>query len=231
MLVVSIQRASSRWRMPARRGLLREAPEPTMARRGLEAPMPALRACDESAVVAAGSGKRRPIMTWGLWIAMGCALLVGVTWAGSWLWCLECRQRELAVWISRGAISAMHPAGYPLDWPRHEHLVWYWRARRVEVFLVKLARGFGLVDGFLGGGLPSIGFIPGCPLVTVRIPCWIPFASVVVPAIWLWHVRCRPAGNHKCVRCGYDLTGNVSGHCPECGTPARQPMRERAEDQ
>ena len=21
-----------------------------------------------------------------------------------------------------------------------------------------------------------------------------------------------------CVRCGYDLTGNVSGTCPECGT-------------
>jgi 7-keto-8-aminopelargonate synthetase-like enzyme len=22
-----------------------------------------------------------------------------------------------------------------------------------------------------------------------------------------------------CRRCGYDLTGNVSGRCPECGTP------------
>ena len=26
----------------------------------------------------------------------------------------------------------------------------------------------------------------------------------------------RSAG--LCVRCGYDLTGNVSGVCPECGT-------------
>lgn len=27
-----------------------------------------------------------------------------------------------------------------------------------------------------------------------------------------------------CVKCGYDLTGNISGVCPECGTPrvARQ---------
>ena len=23
----------------------------------------------------------------------------------------------------------------------------------------------------------------------------------------------------ECVSCGYDLTGNVSGVCPECGTP------------
>jgi hypothetical protein len=27
----------------------------------------------------------------------------------------------------------------------------------------------------------------------------------------------RPPGH--CQRCGYDLTGNVSGRCPECGTP------------
>lgn len=24
-----------------------------------------------------------------------------------------------------------------------------------------------------------------------------------------------------CARCGYDLTGNVSGVCPECGTPTK----------
>jgi hypothetical protein len=26
-----------------------------------------------------------------------------------------------------------------------------------------------------------------------------------------------------CVKCGYDLTGNVSGVCPECGTEVKQP--------
>ena len=28
-------------------------------------------------------------------------------------------------------------------------------------------------------------------------------------------------GRRCCARCGYDLTGNTSGVCPECGTPAR----------
>lgn len=28
--------------------------------------------------------------------------------------------------------------------------------------------------------------------------------------------RARPG---RCRHCGYDLTGNVSGNCPECGTP------------
>ena len=30
-----------------------------------------------------------------------------------------------------------------------------------------------------------------------------------------------PAGH--CQRCGYDLTGNVSGVCPECGSEVKQP--------
>src|SRR5688500_10095318 len=33
----------------------------------------------------------------------------------------------------------------------------------------------------------------------------------------------RPGAAGRCLACGYDLTGNVSGTCPECGTaiPAR----------
>ena len=35
-------------------------------------------------------------------------------------------------------------------------------------------------------------------------------------AWWRWKVTRRPAWH--CRVCGYDLTGNVSGHCSECGT-------------
>lgn len=31
--------------------------------------------------------------------------------------------------------------------------------------------------------------------------------------------RHRWAALHRCLRCGYDLRGNVSGICPECGKP------------
>ena len=27
----------------------------------------------------------------------------------------------------------------------------------------------------------------------------------------------------RCLKCGYDLTGNISGVCPECGTAVEQP--------
>ena len=42
---------------------------------------------------------------------------------------------------------------------------------------------------------------------------------------WAWWSRTRPRNlcvrrqlNGQCATCGYDLTGNVSGVCPECGT-------------
>jgi hypothetical protein len=49
------------------------------------------------------------------------------------------------------------------------------------------------------------------------LPMWIPFTVLAIPTLWLWlsNVR-RPVPGH-CHGCGYDLTGNVSGRCPECG--------------
>jgi hypothetical protein len=36
---------------------------------------------------------------------------------------------------------------------------------------------------------------------------------------WMrWQTIDNDAGKY-CVHCGYDLTGNVSGRCPECGEP------------
>lgn len=59
---------------------------------------------------------------------------------------------------------------------------------------------------------------PGCRFYVVDLPLWIPILLVV----WVWF-RARPkrihSGSEVCTGCGYDLTGNVSGVCPECGSP------------
>lgn len=48
---------------------------------------------------------------------------------------------------------------------------------------------------------------------------WIPFLLVSIPtAILFWRERHRVPRGH-CPKCGYDLTANMSGRCPECGTP------------
>ena len=59
------------------------------------------------------------------------------------------------------------------------------------------------------------------------VPCWfLAGVSAILPALWLRSDRRdrlirrrRLAG--LCLTCGYNLTGNLSGRCPECGTAHR----------
>ncbi|HXE54845.1 MAG TPA: hypothetical protein VN541_17625 [Tepidisphaeraceae bacterium] len=57
-------------------------------------------------------------------------------------------------------------------------------------------------------------------------PYFVPFAmTLVLPIGYLARrilVRRTRVRLGHCIRCGYDLTGNISGVCPECGTPVRQ---------
>jgi hypothetical protein len=54
------------------------------------------------------------------------------------------------------------------------------------------------------------------------IPHWfLTLIFTILPAIWLfkWNKR-RKLGVNVCPSCGYDLTGNESGVCSECGVKA-----------
>jgi hypothetical protein len=50
---------------------------------------------------------------------------------------------------------------------------------------------------------------------TYRIPLWFVMVPLAAGTIVLWY-RDRSRPGH-CQACGYDLTDNVSGRCPECG--------------
>jgi len=70
----------------------------------------------------------------------------------------------------------------------------------------------------------SLGF--SLPRVTrlqydrkVAIPVWNILTAALIPTIVLL-IRRRHAAAGHCGICGYDLIGNISGKCPECGTPA-----------
>jgi hypothetical protein len=55
------------------------------------------------------------------------------------------------------------------------------------------------------------------PTVRLRtVPLWILFVAIGLPTTWLWRLDRRRPAPGAC-RCGYDLTGNTSGRCPECG--------------
>ncbi len=66
----------------------------------------------------------------------------------------------------------------------------------------------GLAQWFKGQSSASEGYF--------SVPGWLILTLVGVPTVWLI-LRSRGARLGHCTTCGYDLTGNVSGVCPECG--------------
>lgn len=60
---------------------------------------------------------------------------------------------------------------------------------------------------------------PGFDYFYGSIPLW-PFVLVSAATTgFLWFKSLRRDMRGKCETCDYDLTGNQSGICPECGTP------------
>ncbi len=50
----------------------------------------------------------------------------------------------------------------------------------------------------------------------LEFPLYAAFAIVAIPTLLVWRFWPKPVKPGHC-RCGYDLTGNTSGVCPECG--------------
>jgi len=63
--------------------------------------------------------------------------------------------------------------------------------------------------------------------VEAQLPVWIPLMLVAIPTgVAFWRTGRKQPGH--CRACRYDLTGNTSGRCPECGmevAPVAQPDR------
>ena len=64
---------------------------------------------------------------------------------------------------------------------------------------------------------------------SARLPLWALLLVVGVPVtivIWKERLLLRRLRFNKCIGCGYDLTGNVSGVCSECGEKIEKAMGE-----
>jgi len=62
------------------------------------------------------------------------------------------------------------------------------------------------------------------PWGVVVIPLWMLFLLFLAyPTLAFIRRPLRRWRKGLCVRCAYDLTGNVSGVCPECGTKIERP--------
>ena len=152
---------------------------------------------------------RRPsrIRRWLKWVGATVCVLLLMMWVFS-------------IW---GCVSATFPAGNAM-----------WRISLCNQFL-----GFGWRNSILPGQsgwffywvreatftlrLPRLFTFPSGSRGQIAkeffLPLWIPFLFVTTPtAFFFWRDRRQIPQGH-CQKCGYNLTGNTSGICPECGGP------------
>ena len=133
-------------------------------------------------------------------------VLLLVVWVGSaWWWCnFIPRSVSYAMAIERGtlAVEWVTPAptlpdrylGWHTGWSRPFRLMWWFR-------------------------LESGTVVRGGTATEVVVPLWFGAFSFGLPTIILWFGDRRRAPG-LCIKCGYDLRGNASGVCPECGAAA-----------
>ncbi|MCO6437006.1 MAG: hypothetical protein J5J06_07955 [Phycisphaerae bacterium] len=79
--------------------------------------------------------------------------------------------------------------------------------------------------------LPGLDFNKSHWFAGVGVPTWFAyFATLVYPAFYFLvtrpRLRRRRLMTHLCAKCRYDLTGNESGTCPECGREIPAETRE-----
>lgn len=74
--------------------------------------------------------------------------------------------------------------------------------------------------GTYGLGPPFWSSVPNRGFWALGIPFWIQLIVIGAPTALLWRRDRRRILPGNCA-CGYDLRGNVSGRCSECGTVLR----------
>ena len=93
-----------------------------------------------------------------------------------------------------------------VDFKTSESELYVWRTIGTNDWDIHIARAIGFHE-------PWYGMRAG-RLAWVEIPLWIPG---VLAGILGWKLGRRRKLPHLCRTCGYDLTLNISGVCPECG--------------
>jgi len=68
-------------------------------------------------------------------------------------------------------------------------------------------------------GLRSAPHIETDGRVFVQVPVWMIWIVPAAITLWLWRAVWKRREPGHCRSCNYSLTGNISGRCPECGTP------------
>lgn len=177
----------------------------------------------------------------GWWMMLGVFLLGLAAWVDSYCWCRRYtwgdrhRGNYTFVTSSFGSLFLEKRTNCDIDhhFSRHHQRAYRYGAYGPTVTSMELL-GFGYFVGTEYGWYQNLYPVTSFPAYTdprwqrepfrtLRIPYWPAIligAALSLP--WLpRRIRAWRAGRRfrhgLCMTCGYDLTGNTSGICPECG--------------
>lgn len=182
-------------------------------------------------------------------ICIACSLLIGVAWMRShWRLdvltvpvndtnCFSIRSRVGIVTVGWRTDSSPN-AAVEMGWYTNDVEPYLAQTRIIRETFAQANRGPGNFKPFdpdrpfdLNSGVVTVqGRTMGGTFIS--FPHWVPVLLCCVPAIAdlvVAYRRNRRGQENRCRRCDYDLTGNVSGRCPECGTPISNPPIQKRE--
>ena len=137
------------------------------------------------------------------WVGTLLCVLLLVAWSYSATHFIGLRSPHLRPFLGRGRLEVTWIGSCNTQFP-------------VEWVHVRHSRG---VRFDLDADYCRAGHLFGSRVAELALPLWIPFLLASAPTMYLWWLDRRRYLPGHCQNCGYDLTGNVSGRCPECGTP------------
>ena len=151
------------------------------------------------------------------WMGLALCILTTAAWALSVRWCVGLYvgkgENATLLWYGNGRLAYNRWEWVPLQWA-HRTSDWVFddasNRRGTELQQARNEQPGPLSSSALGLGLPH------CWRAGGFLPLWVLLAAFGVPTLFLWWRDRRYPKGH-CQDCGYDLTGNVSGICPECG--------------
>ncbi len=157
-------------------------------------------------LVMSRSRIRRIAKCTGLVTGAGLAVMMfGSTW-----WEVKRQSEQVKFTILDGGLAWAWTIGDEVGQPRYDGFDMGWFVRRSDRTRLRLWFRYRLYNW----GSRYWHY-------SLFIPLWVPILTIAIPTVWLWRRDRRHPPGH-CRNCGYDLTGNVTGVCSECGMEAEE---------
>lgn len=143
--------------------------------------------------------KQHRLRRWGKWAGVAVCSVIIAAWCLSISWYVVLRVGRCEFRFGAGGIAA-RDLYFGID-----GVVWHASSTWTATFPQRL-----------GLGWPGVWRSEPFGAWDAIVPFWWLLLMLGIPTAYLWWLDRRPPPGH-CRACGYNLTGNVSGVCPECG--------------